>query len=81
MATMVDQAAASPGEPLLITAEEFADLMQVSVRSIWRLRSAREIPEPLRIGGNIRWRREEVRQWIESGCPQPTPRENEKRRT
>lgn len=81
MATMVDQAAASPGEPLLITAEEFADLMQVSVRSIWRLRSAREIPEPLRIGGNIRWRREEVRQWIEAGCPQPTSRENERRRT
>lgn len=67
-------------EPLLITAEEFAELMQVSVRSIWRLRSAGEIPEPVRIGGTIRWRREEVRQWIEAGCPPRTSRNNDRRR-
>lgn len=80
MSSTVLVAPASPSEPLLITAEEFAELMQVSVRSIWRLRSAGEIPEPVRIGGTIRWRREEVRQWIEAGCPSQTSRENGFRR-
>lgn len=68
-------------EPLLITAEEFAELMQVSVRSVWRLRSAGEIPEPVRIGGTIRWRREEVLQWIAAGCPPRPSRNNDRRRS
>jgi excisionase family DNA binding protein len=80
MSSTVLVAPASPSEPLLITAEEFAELMQVSVRSIWRLRSAREIPEPLRIGGNIRWRREEVMEWINAGCPSQASRNNDRRR-
>jgi excisionase family DNA binding protein len=80
MSSTVVVAPASPSEPLLITAEEFAELMQVSVRSVWRLRSAGEIPEPVRIGGTIRWRREEVLQWIEAGCPPRASRENGSRR-
>lgn len=67
-------------EPLLITAQEFADLMQLSVRSLWRLSSAGQIPEPVRIGGSVRWRREEVHFWIGQGCPTPQPRDNGSRR-
>lgn len=66
--------------PLLITAQEFADLMQISVRTLWRLSSARQIPSPLRLGGTVRWRREEVHYWIDQGCPTPQPRENGSRR-
>ena len=66
--------------PLLITAQEFADLMQLSVRTLWRLSSAGQIPEPVRIGGTVRWRRDEVHSWVEQGCPTPQPRENGSRR-
>lgn len=56
-------------EVLLIPADQLASLMQISTRTLWRLLSAHRLPEPLRIGGSVRWRLEEVKQWIESGCP------------
>ncbi len=57
-------------QPTLITAAELAQMMQISVRTLWRLLSARQIPAPIRIGGNTRWRLEEINQWIAEGCPQ-----------
>ena len=66
--------------PLLIRADEFARLLKVSLRTLWRKRSAGEIPEPVRFGGCVRWRLEEVRKWIADGCPKPQSRENERRR-
>ncbi len=79
MSSTVLVAPASP-EPLLITAEEFAELMQISVRTLWRLRSAGQVPEPVRIGGTVRWNRERVLDWIADGCPPLTSRENSHRR-
>jgi excisionase family DNA binding protein len=67
-------------DSLLMTAEEIAKLLQVSVRSIWRLRSAEAIPRPLKIGGSIRWRRDDLLGWISAGCPSMTSRENRTRR-
>lgn len=56
-------------EVLLIPANQLATLMQISTRTLWRLLSANRLPEPVRIGGSVRWRLDEVKQWIESGCP------------
>ena len=70
----------SLSEPLLITAADFARLLQISTRTLWRLRSAGELPQPVRFGGAIRWRLEEVRKWIGEGCPSPQSRENGPRR-
>jgi predicted DNA-binding transcriptional regulator AlpA len=67
-------------EPLLITAMELGQLLQVSTRTLWRLRSAGELPQPVRLGGAVRWRLDEVRKWIADGCPLPQARENERRR-
>jgi predicted DNA-binding transcriptional regulator AlpA len=59
-------------EPLLITVRDIARLMKISVRKVWRLRSAQLIPEPVRLGGTtVRWRYDEVRKWIDAGCPEP----------
>jgi predicted DNA-binding transcriptional regulator AlpA len=65
---------------LLITAEDFAALLSISTRTLWRKRSAGEIPQPIRVGVTVRWRLEEVRKWIIEGCPFPQARENERRR-
>ena len=54
--------------PLLITAADFAGMLKVSVRTLWRLRSAGQIPEPVRLGGAVRWRLDEVKNWIAGGC-------------
>lgn len=58
-------------EPLLISADDLARLLQVSTRTLWRLRSSGKLLEPIKIGGNTRWRLDEVRQWIADGCPPP----------
>jgi excisionase family DNA binding protein len=76
----LDFESAAASEPLLITALELAHLLQVSTRTLWRLRSAGELPQPVRFGGTVRWRLDEVRKWIAEGCPILRGRENEGRR-
>lgn len=53
----------------LVTPDQLAGLLQVSKRSLWRLRSSGKLPRPVKLGGSVRWRAEEVRLWIEAGCP------------
>ncbi|MEM1061877.1 MAG: helix-turn-helix domain-containing protein, partial [Planctomycetota bacterium] len=55
----------------LITAAEFAGLLGISPRTLWRLLARGELIEPIRLGGNTRWRLEEVDAWIAEGCPKP----------
>lgn len=55
--------------PLLITAKQLAEMMQISIRTLWRLRSAGQLIEPVKVGGATRWRRDEVHEWIAKGCP------------
>ena len=73
--TMSDELVAKLlAEPLLITAAELAKLLQVSTRTLWRLRSAGQLPEAVRLGGAVRWRLDEIKEWIADGC------QNEKRK-
>jgi len=58
-----------PHEPLLMTVDELAHELGISVRTVWRLLSSGEMVEPVRFGKNVRWRREDVKQWIAAGCP------------
>jgi predicted DNA-binding transcriptional regulator AlpA len=59
----------SPPEPLFVTAAELAQLMRISTRTLWRLLSAHKIPEPIRLGGAVRWRIDVIQDWIDQGCP------------
>ena len=68
------RAEAFDAQPILITAAELAHMLQISVRTLWRLRSAGQLINPIRIGGNTRWRLDEVREWIAAGCPQTSIR-------
>ena len=56
-------------EPLLISVDELAMILKISPRSVWRNLSAGKIIEPVRIGGAVRWRFSEVKDWIQQGCP------------
>lgn len=60
-----------PAGALLMTAEDVAEIMRVSTRTLWRLRAKGRIPQPLLIGASLRWRRDEVMQWISEGAPTP----------
>jgi len=54
---------------MAISARELADLLGISMRQVWRLNSAGKLPRPVRIGGSVRWKRQEIMDWFEAGCP------------
>lgn len=58
-----------PEEPWLLTAEQLSERLQVSTRTLWRMRSAGTLPAPVRLGSAVRWRSEEIENWVRSGCP------------
>ena len=63
-----DELGSEPYQSLLITAAELAKLLRVSTRTLWRLRSAGDLPETVRLGGAVRRRLDEIRNWIAGGC-------------
>ncbi len=56
-------------QPLLLTAEETAEFLGISVRHVYKLHSSGRIPLPVRLGRSVRWRREELIAWIDAGAP------------
>ena len=61
-----------PDHPLLLTVDDVARLLSVSTRTVWRLLSKGEFPEPVRLGKVVRWRLAEIQFWIDRGCLPPT---------
>ncbi|WLD12822.1 helix-turn-helix transcriptional regulator [Planctellipticum variicoloris] len=56
-------------EPLLLDARDAATLCGLSPASWYRRVSAGHTPAPVRIGGAVRWRVDDLRRWIGLGCP------------
>lgn len=54
-------------EPALLTVRDIAKLLQVSIRQVWRLRSAGLLPKPIRIGSAVRWTSASIKEFIEQG--------------
>jgi len=61
--------AANTREVIAISARDLAEMLGLSVRQIWRLQSAGKLPRPIRLGGSVRWKRGEIMDWFEAGCP------------
>lgn len=59
-----------PPLPILLTVKQFAKLLDVDIRTVWRLKSNRAIPESVKFGGNVRWRGRDIQIWIDEGCPE-----------
>ena len=56
--------------PLLLSAPEAAALCSVSPATWHRWQSAGCCPAPVRPSpGCVRWRSEELREWVRAGCP------------
>jgi excisionase family DNA binding protein len=72
MSTSAVSTAVDPVLAPLLGAREAATLCGLGLSTWWRHLSAGKIPAPVRIGGSVRWRREELYAWMEASCP---PRE------
>ena len=57
---------------VLMDVGELSRMLDVSTRTLWRLLSAGQLVEPIKLGGSTRWRRSDVESWIEAGCPAPS---------
>lgn len=57
-------------ERLALTADEVAHLLGVSTRHIWALNASGRLPRPLRFGRSVRWRADELREWLAAGAPE-----------
>lgn len=53
----------------LISAKALGKMLSLSARTIWRLRSSGKLPEPVKVGGAIRWVESEIVDFIKAGAP------------
>jgi predicted DNA-binding transcriptional regulator AlpA len=54
---------------LLIDSRQASKLLGVSPRKLWAMYNSGEMPKPTRIGRAVRWGYEEIRAWVNAGCP------------
>lgn len=63
------QHSATTAQPLLVSADEAATLVQVS-RSTWmKLKASGGLPKPVRLARRVLWRVDELKAWVNAGCP------------
>lgn len=67
--TVKDEQALPDAPALLMSAQTLAKRLEVSVRTLWRLRSSGKLPVPVRVGGAVRWRAADIEAWVAAGCP------------
>lgn len=53
------------GAEKLVSVKKVAEMMDVSVRQIWRLVAAGQFPSPVHVGHAARWRWSEVQGYLE----------------
>jgi predicted DNA-binding transcriptional regulator AlpA len=61
--------AAADLAPLVVDAARLAPLLTVSVRTVRTWDAAGKLPAPVRIGGRVVWRFDEIRAWLDAGAP------------
>jgi predicted DNA-binding transcriptional regulator AlpA len=70
MLTADEQQEQSDESPsLLLSARTLAQRLAISVRTLWRLQNGGKVPRPVKLGGAVRWRAEEIDAWVQAGCP------------
>jgi excisionase family DNA binding protein len=55
--------------PLLLTRQQAAQLIGTSLATLDRMRASGKLPRPLQVGGAVKYRRDDLVQWIKLGCP------------
>ena len=58
-------------EPLLVDSRAASMMLGITVQRLRGLKDYGRMPQPLRLGwgGTVRWRTNELREWVRVGCP------------
>ncbi len=59
----------SPDSRVLIDVRAVAALLGCSPRHVYRLCDAGKMPQSLKLGKLVRWRRADIEEWVADGCP------------
>ena len=70
-AVALHAAAATPTDelPLVVDARRLAKLLDAGVRTVRTWDAAGKLPSPIRLGGKVVWRVDEIRDWLAAGAP------------
>lgn len=60
-------------EVQMLTADDVAERLRISVRGVWRQVSTERLPKPVYIGRLARWPLTTIKDWMEQGCPPNDP--------
>lgn len=55
--------------PVVLTQQDLCDLLQISRTKLYRMEKITPVPGRVVLGGSVRYYREQVLLWLESGCP------------
>jgi len=55
--------------PLALRPREAAKALGISLRHLHTLNASGRLPRPIRLGRSVRWRADELRDWVDAGCP------------
>ncbi len=53
----------------LLTVKDVAARLRISQRQVWKLLASGRIPAPVRLSRSVRWRAEDIDDWVRMGCP------------
>jgi predicted DNA-binding transcriptional regulator AlpA len=56
-------------ERMLVDAKRAAGMLGVSRAHFYRMHKRGLLPLPVRLGGSVRWRTDELRVWVAAGMP------------
>jgi predicted DNA-binding transcriptional regulator AlpA len=67
---MDTQSTSIESQRLALSAKDAATLLGISRAQLWKLHSSGKLPRPVRLGTKApRWRVDELRKWLDAGCP------------
>ena len=53
----------------LLSVQDVCRMLGCSRRTVYRLKDSGQMPPSIKIGGMVRWRPDEIENWISAGCP------------
>ena len=58
----------SQDNKLLLTVGQVAEILGICERTVWRLHDSGQMPDCVRLGRSVRWRKSDIEAWVGTCC-------------